>query len=487
MSNAISQSLTINRVSLVSESAISESEQQVLRRHAANALEQLSIRPSMPPAAVLIIRSLSDPQPGQLLASYQAGRGQSERGQSAWAQATQDALTRCWQRASRPALGDISADANSVWFADVAEWLACLTLDLQRQRAKDLWWWQVSLQPYMGLSAGDTTAALWQENAQWVPTTLRWMCDRAPAETIQLINSLSAAQVEAILGAIAETFSFSLPSSSLEIVQRLSPHIAHSARRFVQGNQSAQALVALSWTLPNAVQILQAPASTESEPDSSTDSSIDERVFADEGKRDDSKTAQGDLAYKADYGSEGRKNALNDDFVQTAYERPTVVDDKKVEQTLPMPETTAGIATQLGGLWYLVNVLLVLDWPYRSTGMTPWHQLLALSQALLPEHPPDLVWQVLEALAQPPCAEAAIAQWTQLALAQVLPYFSARLENPDMIATYLQEPALLYATETHIDVVFSLDQIRLDLRVAGLDQDPGWVPELGRAIAFHYE
>jgi hypothetical protein len=55
------------------------------------------------------------------------------------------------------------------------------------------------------------------------------------------------------------------------------------------------------------------------------------------------------------------------------------------------------------------------------------------------------------------------------------------------IKTILLEPATLYVTRTHIDVLFSLEQIRLDVRMAGLDRDPGWVPELARVIAFHYE
>jgi hypothetical protein len=41
-------------------------------------------------------------------------------------------------------------------------------------------------------------------------------------------------------------------------------------------------------------------------------------------------------------------------------------------------------------------------------------------------------------------------------------------------------------TRTHVDMVLPLGAVDLRLRRAGLDQDPGWVPWLGRVVAFHY-
>ena len=42
------------------------------------------------------------------------------------------------------------------------------------------------------------------------------------------------------------------------------------------------------------------------------------------------------------------------------------------------------------------------------------------------------------------------------------------------------------STRTHLDVLFSLDQVDLRLRRAGLDVDPGWLPWFGRVVRFHY-
>jgi hypothetical protein len=46
---------------------------------------------------------------------------------------------------------------------------------------------------------------------------------------------------------------------------------------------------------------------------------------------------------------------------------------------------------------------------------------------------------------------------------------------------------LVLATATHVDVTFPGDVIELPLRRAGLDLDPGWVPWLGRVVAYHYD
>jgi hypothetical protein len=42
-------------------------------------------------------------------------------------------------------------------------------------------------------------------------------------------------------------------------------------------------------------------------------------------------------------------------------------------------------------------------------------------------------------------------------------------------------------TATRVDVVFELKRLPLEVRMAGLDRDPGWVPAAGRFVAFHFE
>jgi hypothetical protein len=47
--------------------------------------------------------------------------------------------------------------------------------------------------------------------------------------------------------------------------------------------------------------------------------------------------------------------------------------------------------------------------------------------------------------------------------------------------------ARVCVTRTHVDVCFSLDELPIEIRLSGLDRDPGWVPAAGRFIAFHFE
>jgi hypothetical protein len=47
--------------------------------------------------------------------------------------------------------------------------------------------------------------------------------------------------------------------------------------------------------------------------------------------------------------------------------------------------------------------------------------------------------------------------------------------------------ALVFVTATHVDIVMRLAELPFEVRVAGLDRDPGWIPAAGRIVAFHFE
>jgi hypothetical protein len=48
-------------------------------------------------------------------------------------------------------------------------------------------------------------------------------------------------------------------------------------------------------------------------------------------------------------------------------------------------------------------------------------------------------------------------------------------------------PARVYVTDTHIDLVASIEDVRLPVRMAGLDRSPGWVASMQRVVLFHFE
>ncbi|WP_439329419.1 hypothetical protein, partial [Corallococcus sicarius] len=81
-------------------------------------------------------------------------------------------------------------------------------------------------------------------------------------------------------------------------------------------------------------------------------------------------------------------------------------------------------------------------------------------------------------------------------LGWLVPYVRARLSralgvDPDdaeaLARTLLVHDARLHLTETHVDVVLALAQLPLEVRVAGLDRDIGWIPSAGRHLTFHFE
>ncbi len=69
-------------------------------------------------------------------------------------------------------------------------------------------------------------------------------------------------------------------------------------------------------------------------------------------------------------------------------------------------------------------------------------------------------------------------------------YFRARLVlalgREDAVVLLCTRPARVVFTLTHIDVSFSLDHHPIELRMAGLDRDLGWIPAAGRYVSFHF-
>jgi hypothetical protein len=54
------------------------------------------------------------------------------------------------------------------------------------------------------------------------------------------------------------------------------------------------------------------------------------------------------------------------------------------------------------------------------------------------------------------------------------------------VRTVLERPGTVRVTPTRVDVEFSLDDLPVAIRLAGLDRSPGWIPAAGRHLAFHF-
>jgi hypothetical protein len=209
-----------------------------------------------------------------------------------------------------------------------------------------------------------------------------------------------------------------------------------------------------------------------------------------------------------------------------------------------------GVDTQLAGVLYLINLMAQLDLPgcfendwNLASQVGAWAVLETLARGLLGKDgggvSRDPIWPALAQLDgrepatlpgvgfrggacfclpahwlthvapaerklfdQAPLADLrgslaeglnpGLSRW----LAFVLPYIRLRLRralHPSVAETFnLQEALLLrqgrlYVTSTHVDLVMSLRDVSVPIRMAGLDCNPGWLPDFGRVISFHFE
>ncbi len=142
--------------------------------------------------------------------------------------------------------------------------------------------------------------------------------------------------------------------------------------------------------------------------------------------------------------------------------------------------------TDLGGLFFCLPILERLKFPawlLAQEGLYEagfgWTVLSDLSRRT--EIPPeDVLRQLCTALA-PAEAPADPAPWA----GQVEAWLS-RLDVENALPWLLQRRALFACTPTHLDLVLPVKEAEIPLRRWALDTDPGWVPYLGRVIAYHY-
>ncbi len=202
-----------------------------------------------------------------------------------------------------------------------------------------------------------------------------------------------------------------------------------------------------------------------------------------------------------------------------------------VEPVVPIYE--AVLETQLGGVFYLLNVALASglygDFTLPDNPgieLSIWDFLTLIAQMMLGKPiPDDPIWALLANVAgrspdqapgqgflppkpwQLPAdwlagqevpisqtggdnSQAELTRW----LAWLMPHLRARLrrglaieDDAELTQTLLWHYAKVFVTGTRLDIILSLHHLPISIRLSGLDRNPGWIPAAGRIVTFHFE
>jgi hypothetical protein len=158
------------------------------------------------------------------------------------------------------------------------------------------------------------------------------------------------------------------------------------------------------------------------------------------------------------------------------------------------------VPTGLGGLFLLLPLALerglYADFTRPAeTGicLDPWRFIAMLGAELLDGTPDedDPVWPLLDELAGEPEAEPAEdwPRWIAEFAVDLRPELADRLgRRPQEVGELLlRRHATVLVSATRVDVRFRLDELEVEIRLAGIDRDPGWVPAAAHTVAFHFD
>ena len=175
----------------------------------ASLLNAADIHPAgLAPSAIVCIRRLRDPLPGTL--QLHSGGVRPAR---AWEQALTSSLNQLVQRAARPALGMVPANAEAVLFADRAEVLACLASDWCEGVAGTRWWWQ-SL--FKDVDMARTVLPAWFDAPEYIPAALQHLA--AKGRVVPFARSLSVDDARNLLQSVTRSFALHQLHSALDSV-----------------------------------------------------------------------------------------------------------------------------------------------------------------------------------------------------------------------------------------------------------------------------
>jgi len=188
------------------------SRQAALRHRASAWLNMAGLHPpDLPPAAILHVRRLPDP------VVYASNASGGLRPSPEWQQAVRSVMEERLQEAKKPVRGVLSASAEAVVFANVAEQIASLSLDLVYGRVTRRWWWTPVLQS-VGAAAqplGQRLARVLTYDPDATPAVIAYLAEWGELGTV--LPVISPLQAEWVLRAWTPRHGIFLPASSLSM------------------------------------------------------------------------------------------------------------------------------------------------------------------------------------------------------------------------------------------------------------------------------
>jgi hypothetical protein len=213
--------------------------------------------------------------------------------------------------------------------------------------------------------------------------------------------------------------------------------------------------------------------------------------------------------------------------------------DDKLSEALDVPEavsTSIEIETEFGGVCYFINLGLFLNlYGDFTTPLQPgldlpiWDFMALVAQDLLGDDVTrDPIWPLLAQLADraedeppglnidlpddwsrgfsrdsgpidqpaapsgPPSHRDGYGQASTPDFAELMSLIRPRLRlalgaNEENLPRYFKQHARVVVSALTFDAYFALADLPIEIRLSGLDRNPGWVPAAGRTVRFHYD
>jgi hypothetical protein len=357
------------------------------------------------------------------------------------------AIEREWQRLARGAVEYVRASpsAEVVWFAGQVEARLAVIARLAADEDVSAWFWRRLLPLDAIASRDEQLVALF--SAPWADLRV---ADDEQMRFVRLAFGALRTKARAmhVVNALSET-----------ALQRLLP---------LQAGERAR-----RWPSPFIASTMNASHGT-----------VDEPAGEDAGHGDAAQTDEtiGEIAPSARESLHARALRIACSAIEGRLSEAPSSESGIAPRRIALGATSApaeGVTTGWAGLFFVLNLLEHLVNPPTLPSDTV--AILHSVAGWLRVRSDDAIYESLAAL-------NADGEWPDVPPATLR---SLRLACVTMtrrpLRRILARAGRILVTRTHLTIVFDLNSVRLDVRKAGLDLDPGWLPRLGRAVRFEYE